>query len=236
MWSALLSLSLAEWRHHPWRHGVALLAVALGVALASSVQMINESALGEFSQALRSVNGQPDAVLAATSRDGFDDALYARLALDESVALVSPVLEIDTQGRRAGTAASADTPRSALRVVGIDALKVASIAPALMPRPAAGAASDSGTASLFDPDAAYLNPAALAALGVQPGATVSLQAAGAWLPMRVAGTVAAGGAPLVVIDIASAQARRGSDEENQAEPMMCWANPIVGEEVNFRRV
>ncbi len=214
MWRALLSLSLAEWRHHPWRHGVALLAVALGVALASSVQMINESALGEFSQALRSVNGQPDAVLAATDRDGFDDGLYARLALDESVALVSPVLEIDTQGRRGDGAADAapgnggqPTPRTPLRVVGVDALKVAAIAPALMPRPAADAGSAAAASSLLDPDAAYLNPAALAALGVKPGDKIALQAAGAWLTMRVAGTVAAGGAPLVVIDIASAQAR-----------------------------
>ncbi|HOB95683.1 MAG TPA: hypothetical protein PKL46_16685, partial [Aquabacterium sp.] len=65
MWRHLLKLSLAEWRHHPWRHGVALLAVALGVALASSVQMINASALAEFAQAVRSVNGQPDASAAA---------------------------------------------------------------------------------------------------------------------------------------------------------------------------
>ena len=48
MWHHLLKLSLAEWRHHPWRHGVALLAVALGVALASSVQMINASALAQL--------------------------------------------------------------------------------------------------------------------------------------------------------------------------------------------
>ena len=45
MMRRLFPLSLAEWRHHPWRHGAALLAVALGVALASSVQLINHSAL-----------------------------------------------------------------------------------------------------------------------------------------------------------------------------------------------
>ena len=37
-----------EWQHHPWRHGVALLAVALGVALAFSVHLINSSALTQF--------------------------------------------------------------------------------------------------------------------------------------------------------------------------------------------
>ena len=108
MWRHLLKLSIAEWRHHPWRHGVALLAVALGVALASSVQMINESALAEFSQAVRSVNGQPDAVAASAGPEGFDDALYAQLVLDEAVALASPVLELDSLGRRtAGDAPAA---------------------------------------------------------------------------------------------------------------------------------
>ena len=237
MWRALLSLSVAEWRHHPWRHGVALLAVALGVALASSVQMINASALAEFSQALRTVNGQPDAVLAASGREGFDDALYARLVLDASVALVSPVLEIDSQGRR-----DAGAPRSALRIVGVDALKVAAIAPGLLPRPgpvveaagagtAVGAGTGTGTGTgasagagagtgagqdtrpdrgrlpFLDPDAAFLNPAALAALAVKPGDPLQLQSATGWQSLRVAGSVAVGGAPLVVIDIAAAQAR-----------------------------
>ena len=205
MWRHLLKLSIAEWRHHPWRHGVALLAVALGVALASSVQMINESALAEFSQAVRSVNGQPDAVLASVGRDGFPDDLYALLALDEAVALASPVLDIDSLGRRGG--AGQESPRASLRILGVDGLKVARIAPGLLPRPAASASGD--RSGFFDPDAAYLNPAAQAALGLQPGETIALQAAGGWQTLRVAGSVAAGGAPLVVIDIATAQARFG---------------------------
>ncbi len=225
MWRYLLKLSLAEWRHHPWRHGVALLAVALGVALASSVQIINESALAEFSQALRSVNGQPDAVLASVGREGFADDVYALLALDESVALASPVLEIDSLGRRDGSNSGADRsdrndsagppgPRVALRILGVDGLKVAGIAPGLLPRPAATAASATtttaaGRSSFFDPDAAYLNAAALAALGLQVGDTVALQAAGGWQRLRVAGSVAASGAALVVVDIATAQARFG---------------------------
>jgi putative ABC transport system permease protein len=206
MWRALLSLSIAEWRHHPWRHGVALLAVALGVALASSVQMINESALAEFSQALRAVNGQPDAVLAATGREGFADTIYARLALDESVALVSPVLEIDSQGRRDG--AGVGSANVALRIVGVDALKVAAIAPGLMPRPEpAPTGSDAGAASVLAPDAVFLNPAASAALALKAGDSLALQSATGWQRFRVVGSVAAGGAPLVVVDIAAAQAR-----------------------------
>ena len=210
MWRHLLRLSLAEWRHHPWRHGVALLAVALGVALASSVQMINQSALAEFSQAVRSVNGQPDAVAAGQASEGLDDSLFARLVLDEAVALASPVLEIDSFARPA-LAASAEpaaaTPprRSALRVIGIDALAVATLAPDLLHRPAAGAeASRSG---FLDPEVVFLNPAALAALGVAAGDWVELQSAAGWQRLRVAGSVAAAGPPLAVLDIAAAQSR-----------------------------
>ena len=51
----LRTLSLAEWRHHPWRHLLALLAVALGVALGFAVHLINGSALDEFGTAVRQV-------------------------------------------------------------------------------------------------------------------------------------------------------------------------------------
>ena len=56
----LRQLSWPELRHHPWRNLAALLAVMLGVALAFSVQLINQSALSEFSAAVRAVNGVPD--------------------------------------------------------------------------------------------------------------------------------------------------------------------------------
>ena len=75
----LRELSWPEWRHHPWRHMAALFAVMLGVALAFSVQLINQSALSEFSAAVRAVNGAPDFELRA-QRDGFDESWYARVA------------------------------------------------------------------------------------------------------------------------------------------------------------
>ena len=50
----LRTCSWQELRHHPWRHGAAVLAVMLGVALAFAVHLINASALSEFAQASRS--------------------------------------------------------------------------------------------------------------------------------------------------------------------------------------
>ena len=95
MLALLTHLTWPEWRHHPWRQAAALLAVTLGVALAFSVQLINQSALGEFSAAVRAVNGQPDFELRG-QRGGFDEALYARVAKHPDIALASPVVEVET--------------------------------------------------------------------------------------------------------------------------------------------
>ncbi|MBX3586828.1 MAG: FtsX-like permease family protein [Ramlibacter sp.] len=153
MRALLTTFSWQELRHHPWRNAAAVLAVMLGVALAFSVHLINASALSEFSSAVRSVSGQPDLELRAV-RGSFDEAIFARVATQPGVALASPVLEAQTlmltpQGQR-----------KPLRVVGVDALVVAGVAPALMPVPAAGA----DRFALFAPGVVFLNPAAQALL------------------------------------------------------------------------
>ena len=85
MLALLKTFSWQELLHHPWRNAAAVAAVMLGVALAFSVSLINASALSEFSQAVRSVNGQPDLELRA-AQGGLDEALYARLATDPAMA------------------------------------------------------------------------------------------------------------------------------------------------------
>ena len=60
MFELLKTFSWQEVRQHPWRNAAAVLAVMLGVALAFSVHLINNSALDEFAQAARSVGGQSD--------------------------------------------------------------------------------------------------------------------------------------------------------------------------------
>ena len=186
-----LLLIAREWRHHPWRHAVAWLAVALGVALAWSVHLINGSALEEFSAAVRSANGEPDLVLRGP-KAGFDDALFERAAADPEVEAASPVLEAETYARDpAGR-------RVAVRVIGVDALRVAPLAASLLPRPQAAAEPTAA----FDPAHAFVNPAAAMAL---PGPRIALQRGDVWVERDVAGTVVAGGGPLVVVDIAGAQ-------------------------------
>jgi putative ABC transport system permease protein len=195
----LRALTWPEWRAHPLRQALALLAVALGVALAFSVHLINQSALVEFSAAVRAANGEPDASLVCRQREGCDDALADTLAAQPAVTLASPVVEVDSY------AIGRDGQRVALKLVGVDALQVAAVAPALLPRPAAGGER----LVALDPDAVFLNASAMQRLGLQAGDALQVQHGLSTVALRVAGQVAAGGAALAVIDITGAQTHFG---------------------------
>ena len=205
MLALLTHLTWPEWRHHPWRQAAALLAVTLGVALAFSVQLINQSALGEFSAAVRAVNGQPDFELRG-QRGGFDEALYARVAKHPDIALASPVVEIETQALTTDDQGTAK--RVPLRVLGIDALVAAPMSPALLPKlSTSNKANEPDRLGLFDPDAVALNAAARLRLGAID--TLRLQTPNGIATLRVHGSVSAGGPPLAVMDIAGTQAQFG---------------------------
>ena len=191
MLQLLCTFSWQELRHHPWRNAAAVLAVMLGVALAFSVHLINASALDEFSQAVRSVNGQPDLELRGVQAR-FDETLYARVAADPQVVAASPVLELDTY------AVGASGQRSAIRVVGVDALLVSLVAPSLQPVPNASA----GRFAFFAPDQVFLNAAAQV---LAKDDKLRIQSGLALLPVTVAGNVSASGPPLAVMDLGAAQ-------------------------------
>ncbi|NCP55554.1 MAG: ABC transporter permease, partial [Rhodoferax sp.] len=193
MLDLLKTFSWQELRQHPWRNAAAVLAVMLGVALAFSVHLINASALDEFAQAARSVGGQSDLELRAV-QGHIDEALYAQVARQPQVALASPVLEtgsyvMTAQGKRA------------LRVVGVDALVVLRISPDLMPVPSSARRGDRWT--VFAPNQVFLNAAAQRLSAGQTG--LQLQSGMAWQPVDVAGTVAASGPAVAVMDIGAAQ-------------------------------
>lgn len=192
MRSLLFTFSWQELRHHPWRNAAAVIAVMLGVALAFSVQLINASALDEFSSAVRSVNGQPDLELRA-AQGSFDEAVFAQVAREPQVALASPVLELQS------VALAGERPVP-LRIVGVDALALPTIAPALMPRPAEAA----DRFALFAPGQVFLNAAARKAIG-ENATRLQLRVGTQWQSLKIAGQVAAGGAALAVMDIGAAQ-------------------------------
>jgi putative ABC transport system permease protein len=116
------------------------------------------------------------------------------------VALASPVVEADTW------AFDGAGRRVPIRIVGVDALVVASLAPALLPRPREGA----GRFAVLDPSAVFLDGEAERRLVAAPEqASVSIQSAQGRTTLRVEGRVATGGPPLGVMDIAGAQIALG---------------------------
>jgi putative ABC transport system permease protein len=191
MLALLATYSWQEVRHHAWRSATAVLAVMLGVALAFSVHLINASALDEFASAARSAGGRPDLELRA-AQGALDESLYARVAADPQVAVASPAIELQT------LALARDGTRSSVRVLGVDALVVAALAPDVMPVPAEGA----DRLAIVAPGTVFLNAAAQRLL---PAGSVQVQSGLALRALRVAGSTRAGGGPLLVMDIAAVQ-------------------------------
>ena len=186
----LRTCSWQELRHHPWRHGAAVLAVMLGVTLAFSVHLINASALSEFAQAARTVGGQSDLEVRAP-QGRMDENLYPLIAQAPAVAAASPVLELATH-------ALVDGQKINLRVLGMDALRLVHTTPALMPQPD----TRDDRFALFAPAQVFLNASARQRLG---SGTVRLQSGSQLLEVRVAGSIAGGGPPLAVMDLGAAQ-------------------------------
>ncbi len=198
LWPLLKSFSRQELLQHPWRNLAALVSVMLGVALAFSVHLINASALDEFSQALRAVGGQADLELrSSTVNAELDESWLGRLRQQPEVALAAPVLELSSYALLA-QAEDGKSRRLPLRLLGVDPLQIARLAPDLMPLPD----STEARLELFAPDRVFLNAAASLALG---SGKVQLQQGLQLRTVSVAGSVRAAGGALAVMDIAAAQ-------------------------------
>jgi putative ABC transport system permease protein len=196
--ASTLAVLVAELRSHPARAALGVLAIALGVAMGYAVHLINESALAEFSHAMRSLMGNADLEIRGP-RSGFDESLYPRLVRLPEVAAASPVVEVE---------AKVPGQREPLRVLGIDALRAGPVHAALIPS-VDDATKQRGNIALFDSDAIFLSPAAFAWLGRKPGEALLLQVGLTALPLRIAGSVPTAGAGqrLAVMDIGAAQWR-----------------------------
>jgi hypothetical protein len=105
-----LWLAAGQWRAAPGRAATSVLAVAIGVALALAIHLVNASALEEFRQAIATVNGEAHAQIRARG-ESLDEATWARLADPpiEGLAAASPVIETEVAvaGVEPGTAVPA---------------------------------------------------------------------------------------------------------------------------------
>ena len=188
LWRILL---LAQLREQPTRFLVTVLALALGVALGSSVFLVNTSALNEFGLATKRLVGEADIVIRGP-REGFAEQVFVDLAHNPSISALSPVLELEValSGRN-------DT----LKVLGLDPFQAAALQPTLI-----GDIGD-GVFQLFDPDAIYLSSAAAQALKLKRGDPLPVTVGSSARTLRVLGILPEGAypQPLGLMDIASAQ-------------------------------
>lgn len=188
LWRILL---LAQLREQPTRFLVTVFALALGVALGSSVFLVNTSALNEFGLATKRLVGEADIVIRGP-HEGFAEQVFVDLAHNASVSALSPVLELEValSGRN-------DT----LKVLGLDPFQAASLQPTLI-----GDIGD-GVFQLFAPDGIYLSSAAAQALQLHRGDPLPVTVGSSAKTLRVLGILAESAypQPLGVMDIASAQ-------------------------------
>src|SRR5262245_55374973 len=199
---------LGEWRAHPGRVIVAMIAIAVGVALGFAVHLINASALNEFARAVASVNGAADLQVRAKSPLGFDEALYPKLAHLDGIAAASPVVELRAVADTAGG--------KQMTLLGLDMFRVPRVTPGLIVR-VSNASNDSdknddgaqATGDSFAADSVFLSQAALDATGKRIGETLELTASGRTVPLVIAGTLPAveEDQSIGVVDIAEAQWR-----------------------------
>jgi putative ABC transport system permease protein len=189
-------LLFGEWRAHPVRALLAIAAIAVGVAMGFAIHLINAAAFNEFSAAIKSLSGQADVQVSGREM-WFDEAIYPRLAAHPSVAVASPILQLN---------AGVPGQRGALKVIGLDVFRAAHVAPGLIGIPAGGKLFD----SLAD-DAIFLSPAAMEWLARAAGASVTLRAGTSDFTLRVAGGMqqARPGQRIGVMDIGAAQWRFG---------------------------
>src|SRR5258705_1199612 len=203
-----------EWRAHPARVIVAALAVAGGVAWGSAVHLINAAALRKFARAIKTVKGDAELQVHAVTPQGFDEALYPKLARLPGIAGASRVVEI--------TAVADSLDHPSLTLLGLDVLRAAAVTPSLVGErlassaPAAkaqtgeaGGSPPSTSDEAFDTQALFLSQAALEATGKHTGDVVTLAAGGRTLSFTIAGSLpgVADNQNIAVMDIAAAQWR-----------------------------
>ncbi|MFL6707598.1 MAG: FtsX-like permease family protein [Massilia sp.] len=192
-------LLFGEWRTHPVRALLAILAIAVGVAMGFAIHLINAAAFNEFSAAVKSIAGQAD-IQVSGREPTFDEAIFPQLARRAGVLVASPVLEVD-----AGVPAKVGAGiggGATLKVIGIDPFRAGAVSPDLL------GVADSPLALLSD-DAIFLSPAAMTWLGASKNAPLLLRAGTVDVALKIGGGLfnARAGQRLGVMDIGAAQWR-----------------------------
>ncbi len=183
----LLRIAVRHLARHPWQLGLAVLGIALGVAVAVSIDLANESARRAFHLATAAVTGHATHQIVG-GPSGLPDGFYRTLKVELGVRRAAPVLS--------GDVALGDHPGRTLTVLGVDPFAEAPFRPYMGPEPApsaeAGPASSPPGASAGErrepPPRDRL--ATVAALLTRPGAVLMARAAAADLGLSVGDALA----------------------------------------------
>lgn len=206
---------IAAWRQQPGALLAAVLAIAMGVALALGIDLVNRTALHRFSLAINTINGAAD--LQVTTPDGrLPDQILGSFEQHPQVKIASPVIDtrVTVVPRSPGQA------NRQLQVIGIDIFRAARITPSLMPQPDDPDSDNTGNADnkrsnppsgtdnpLFANNSVFLSAAALSEFDQKPGQPLTILVNNQQLTLRIAGTVPGvpPGQALAVMDIGTAQ-------------------------------
>jgi putative ABC transport system permease protein len=169
---------------------LSMLAIALGVALGYAIHLINDAALADFARAMQTVQGDPDALLAARNSAGSVPLETINdIAGDPAVLVIASVIE---------TRVRIEAARTPVRLIGLDVFSAAAVMPKLLPRQ-----SDRVAGNLFD-GGVYVSPALLRQLGLPAGAALTLRRGDQYWATTIAGDLPGTGPDdlLLVADIA----------------------------------
>ena len=199
---ALARLALRHLARHPWQLGLAVLGIALGVAVAVSIDLANESARRAFSLATEAVTGRAThQVLGGPS--GIPDDFYRALRVDLGARLAAPVV--------AGDVAAPDFPGRTFALLGVDPFAEAPFRPYLDPAPGRDRLS-ALSALITRPGAVLVSAGTARRLGLAVGDRLTVRAAGVRHALTVVGLLepadpASGRAldGVLVTDVATAQ-------------------------------
>ena len=135
MTRGLVRIGLRHLTRHPWQLGLAVLGIALGVAVAVSIDLANESARRAFRLATVAVTGRATHQVVA-GPSGLPDTFYRTLKVELGVRLAAPVL--------GGDVAAADRPGRTFTVLGVDPFAEAPFRPYMGPERARAAEAGPG--------------------------------------------------------------------------------------------
>ena len=244
----LAQYSRGEVAQHPWRTLTAVLTIALGVALALAVHLINASALAEFSKAsgqaeqnVQSLGrGEPMWWLNSATNAAIDPQTLARLSQQPNIHQLLPEVLANVAVRpnaSAPSTAATNTNNNQLtmQLRGLDGLAQAQLGLTWLPTPNESA----NRLDLFAPDAVFANPAALQLLthnAAGAPSTLDIKVNTQWLTMRLAGTVRGAGAPVLVMDVAAAQALLGMEDKLTRIGINLRKSPATGSQADTQQL